>query len=146
MLVRTSARHGSPLGALVVTGTLSLAALLAFSFAQSPIRALTFIIQYGAYLILVVYLLTVIAALVLVWRGGRRPIPLVILTLGVLVLGYVLRDTFSPLPAGPFRAVALAALGSIVLGIVVTLIPSVHGRLRSSALLNAARVRSPRAG
>lgn len=45
-----------------------------------------------------------------------------------------------------FRAVALAALASIVLGIVLTPIPSVHGRLRSSALLNAARVRSPRVG
>ncbi len=79
-----------------------------------PIRALTVIIQYGAYLILVVYLLTVIAALVLVWRRGRRPISLAILTLGVLVLvlGYVLRDTFSPLPAGPFGAVALAALAA----------------------------------
>lgn len=146
LLVRTSARHGTPLGALVVTGTRSLATLLAFSFEPSPIRALTFIIQYSAYLILVVYLLTVIAALVLVWRRGRRPIPRVIRTLGVLVLGYVLRDAFSPLPAGPFRAAALAALASIVLGIVLTLIPSVHGRLRSSALLNAARVRSPRVG
>jgi len=84
LLVRTSARHGTPLGALVVTGTRSLATLLAFSFEPSPIRALTFIIQYSAYLILVVYLLTVIAALVLVWRRGRRPIPRVIRTLGVL--------------------------------------------------------------
>ncbi|MGH2895263.1 MAG: APC family permease [Solirubrobacteraceae bacterium] len=141
LLVRTSARHGSPVGALLVTGALSLATLLAFSFERSPIRALTFIIQYGAYLILVVYLLTIIAALVLVWRRGRRPIPLVILTLGMLVLGYVLRDTFSPLPAGPFRAVALAATASVIVGIILALIPSVHGRLRSSALLNAARVR-----
>jgi len=139
--VRTSTRYGSPLGALLVTGAVSLATLLAFSFEQSPIRALTFIVQYGAYLILLVYLLTVIAALVLVWRRGRRPIPLAILTLGIIVLGYVLRDTFSPLPAGPFRAVALAALASAVLGIALALNPSIHGRLRSSALLSAARVR-----
>ncbi len=140
LLVRTSARHGSPLGALRVTGAVSLATLLAFSFEQSPIRALTFIIQYGAYLILVVYLLTVIAALVLVWRRGRRPIPLAVLTLGILVLGYVLRDTFSPLPAGPFRAVALAALASVIVGMALAQLGPVRARLRSSALLSAARV------
>jgi len=71
--VSTSARYRSPLGALLVTGTVSLAAMLAFSFEPTPIRALTLIIQYGAYLILVVYLLTVIAALVLVCgRAGVR--------------------------------------------------------------------------
>ncbi len=137
LLVRTSARHGSPFGALIVTGAVSLAALLAFSFEHSPIRALTFIIQYGAYLVLVVYLLTVIAALVMVWRSGRRPIPLTILGIGILVLGYVLRDTFQPLPAGPFRVIALAALASTLAGIVIALIPTVHRRLGSSELLSA---------
>jgi amino acid transporter len=140
LLVRTSTRHGSPAGALLITGQVSLAALLAFSFEHSAIRALTFIIQYGAYLVLAVYLLTVIAALVLVWRNGRRPIPLAILTVGIAVLGYVLYDTFQPLPAGPFRAVALAALGSALLGVALALMPAVHRRLRSSALLSAAGV------
>ncbi len=143
LLVRTSTRHGSPIGALLVTGAVSVAALLAFSFESSAIRALTFIVQYGAYLVLGVYLLTVIAALVLVYRRGRRPIPLLILSGGVAVLGYVLHDTFSPLPAGPFRAVALAALASAILGIAFALIPSVHHRLRSSELLSATRASNP---
>ncbi len=103
----------------------------------SPIRALTYIIQYGAYLILGVYLLTVIAALVLVWRHGRRPIPLLILSLGIAVLLYVLRDTFIPLPGGPFRFIALAAAGSTILGIIVALIPAMYRRLAASALLGA---------
>ena len=137
LLVRTSTRHGSPIGALMVTGSVSLAALLAFSFEHSAIRALTFIIQYGAYLILGVYLLTVAAALVLVWRRGRRPIPLLILGLGVAVLLYVLRETFIPLPSGPFRVVALAAAGSTMLGIAFSLIPAVCRRLGDSELLRA---------
>lgn len=137
LLTRTSVRRGSPVGALVITGSVSLAALLAFSFEKSAIRALIFIVQYGAYLILAVYLLTVIAAIVLVWRHRRRPIPLLILGLGVVVLGYVLRDTFIPLPAGPFRVVALAAAGSALLGIGVALIPAVHRRLNASRLLRA---------
>ena len=84
----------------MVTGTISLVALLAFSFESEAIRALIFIVEYGAYLVLVVYLLTVIAALVLVWQRGHRPVPLATLTVGVAVLAYVLRDTFTPLPAG----------------------------------------------
>ncbi len=137
-LARTSPGQGSPVGALLLTGVVSLAALLAFSFEPTAIRALTFIVQYGAYLVLVVYLLTVLAALVMVWRRGRSPVPLAILTLGVVVLGYVLRDTFQPLPAGTFRVVALAALGSAILGVAFTLIPSVHRHLRGSELLKAA--------
>jgi len=144
LLVRTSDRHGSPIGALLVTGSVSLAALLAFSFEHSAVRALTYIIQYGACLVLGVYLLTVVAALVLVWRDGRRPIPLLILGLGVAVLLYVLRDTFIPLPSGPFRVVALAAAGSTMLGIAFALIPAVHRRLGDSPLLRAVGSESPR--
>ena len=80
--MRTSPRQRSPIGALLVTGAVSLAALLAFSFEPTAVRALTFIIQYRAYLVLGVYLLTVIAALVMVWRGARRAIPVVILAVG----------------------------------------------------------------
>ncbi len=139
LLVRTSTRYGTPRGALLVTGSVSLAALLAFSFERNAIRALTFIIQYGAYLVLGVYLLTVIAALVLVWRCDRRPIPLAILAIGIAVLSYVLHDTFQPLPNGPFRIVALAALASTMLGVAIALIPPVHMRLRRSELLSATR-------
>jgi amino acid transporter len=137
LLVRTSTRRGSPVGALLITGSVSLAALLAFSFEHTAIRALTFIIQYGAYLVLGVYLLTVVAAMVLVWRHGRRPIPLVILGFGAAVLLYVLRDTFIPLPSGPFGVVALAAAGSTMLGIAFSLVPAVHRRLGDSELLRA---------
>ncbi len=139
LLGRTSQRHGSPTGALLVTGTVSLIALLAFSFEREAIRALIFIVQFGAYLVLVVYLLTVIAALVFVWRRGRRPLPLATLAVGVVVLGYVLRDTFSPLPAGPFGVVAVGAAGGLAAGIVIAMVPAVGRRLESSELLRATR-------
>ncbi len=142
LVVRTSPRRGSPIGALAVTGTVSLVALLAFGFESEANRALAFIVEFGAYLVLVVYLLTVIAALVMVWRQGRRPLPLAVLAVGVVVLGYVLRDTFTPLPAGPFRFVAIAALVSLVVGIGLALVPAVARRLRASALLRAAAIES----
>jgi amino acid transporter len=137
LLVRTSTRHGSPVGALTVTGLVSLLALLAFASQPTPIEAITDILTYGADLIIVVYLLTVIAALVMVWRSGRRVIPLAILTAGVGVLGYVLKDTFDPLPQHALGIAALVALGSALAGVAFSLIPRVHRHLALSPLLRA---------
>ncbi len=139
LLVRTDRRRRSPVGALVIVGGVSLAGVLAFSFEGQAIRALTIIVTYGAYLILIAYLLTVIAAAVSVWRHGRRPIPLLALSIGVIVLGYVLYDTFNPFPAPPFDGDVWAALGSVVLGVALALVPAVHRRIARSELLRAAR-------
>lgn len=139
LLVRTDRRRRSPVGALVVVGGVSLAGLVAFSFEGQAIRALTIIVTYGAYLILIAYLLTVIAAAVWVWRNGRRPIPLLALSVGVIVLGYVLYDTFNPFPAPPFDGDVWAALGTVALGVALAVVPAVHGRIARSELLRAAR-------
>lgn len=139
LLLRTSRRHGSPTGALAVTGGASVAAILAFSFESSPVRALTIIVEYGAYLIIVAYLLTVIAAIAWVWRGDRRPVPLAVLGTGVVVLGYVLYDTFVPFPAAPFNWIILSAAGSIVAGTAFALVPTARARLSGSPLLRATR-------
>jgi amino acid transporter len=134
-LTRTWARHGSPAGALAVAGAASIAGLAAFSAEPTATRAATLIIQYGAYLILAAYLLTVIAALAWTWRTRRRPAPLAVLTAGVVVLGYVLYRTFVPFPAAPFGWVVLAAAASAALGAGLLLIPGLPARLRSSPLL-----------
>jgi len=139
LLVRTDRRRHSPVGALVIVGGVSLAGLVAFSFEGQAIRALTIIVTYGAYLILIAYLLTVIAAAVWVWRNGRRPIPLLALSVGVIILSYVLYDTFNPFPAPPFDGDVWAALGTVVLGVALALVPAVHGRIARSELLRAAR-------
>jgi predicted membrane-bound mannosyltransferase len=68
-------------------GAVSVGALLAFSFERTATRAATLIIQYGAYLILAAYLMTVIAALAWTWRTRRRPLPVAILTAAAVVLG-----------------------------------------------------------
>ncbi len=134
-LTRTWPRYGSPAGALTVTGAVSAAALLGFGFEHTATRAATLIIQYGAYLILVTYLMTVIAALAWTWRTRRRPLPLAILTTGAAVLGYVLYRTFAPFPAAPFGWVALAAAGSALAGAAILLTPGLLTRMRSSRLL-----------
>jgi amino acid transporter len=139
ILTRTHPRLGSPLGALAVTGTASLAALLAFSFEASAIRALTIILEFGAYLIIVAYLLTVIAAIAWVWNHGRRVVPLSVLGIGAGVLGYVLYDTFHPFPPAPFNWVVLAAGIATAVGVGVALLPQVRLRLANSTLLRATR-------
>jgi amino acid transporter len=139
VLTRTHPRLGSPLGALAVTGTTSLVALLAFSFEASAIRALTIILEFGAYLIVVAYLLTVIAAIAWVWNHGRRALPLTVLGIGAGVLGYVLYDTFHPFPPAPFNWVVLAAGIATAIGAGLALLPRVRLRLADSTLLRATR-------
>ncbi len=136
-LTRTNSRFASPTGALAVTGAASGAALLAFSFEASPVRALTIIVEFGAYLIIVAYLLTVLAAIAWLWRRDRRPVPLAVLTVGMAVLGYVLYDTFIPFPAAPFNWIIAAAAGSIAVGIAIAVLPAMRQRLAGSALLQA---------
>jgi amino acid transporter len=134
-LTRTWARHGSPAWALAVAGAASIAGLAAFSAEPTATRAATLIIQYGAYLILAAYLLTVIAALAWTWRTRRRPLPLAVLSAGVAVLGYVLYRTFIPFPAAPFGWVVLAAAASAAAGSALLLVPGLLPRLRRSPLL-----------
>jgi len=136
-LARTSRRHGSPAAALTVVGAASVAALLASGAEHTATRAATLIIQYGAYLILAAYLMTVAAALAWTWRTGRRPVPLAVLAAGAAILGYVIYRTFSPLPPAPFGAIALAAAASVVPAVAVLAIPGTLARLRRSPLLAA---------
>jgi amino acid transporter len=138
LLVRTDRRRGSPVGALLIVGVASLCGVLAFSFEAHALQALVAIVTYGAYLILLAYLLTVIAAAAWVWRHGRRPVPLVALTVGVAVLIYVLYDTFDPFPAPPFDGDVWAALATVLLGAGLALVPAVHRRIAHSELLRAA--------
>ena len=137
LLTRTWRRPGSPAGALTMAGAVSIAALLGFGFEHTATRAATLIIQYGAYLILAAYLMTVIAALAWTWRTRRRPLPLAILTAGASVLGYVVYRTFAPFPAAPFGWIVLAAGGSLLAGAAILLTPGLLARMRQSPLLAA---------
>jgi amino acid transporter len=134
-LTRTWRRHSSPAGALTVVGAVSVAALLGFASEPAATRAATLIIQFGAYLILAAYLMTVIAALAWTWRTRRRPLPLAILAVGAAVLGYVLYRTFAPFPPAPFGWVALASAAIAAAGAAILLTPGLLPRLRHSPLL-----------
>ena len=79
--------------------------------------------------------MTVIAALAWTWRTRRRPLPLAVLTVGAVILGYAVYRTFAPFPPAPFSWVVLAAAASAAAGAVILLIPGLLPRMRQSQLL-----------
>ena len=92
-------------------------------------RALTLIVTYGAYLLVVAYAMTVLAALVLAIRTVRSPVPTGVLLVGLVVIGYVLYRTFVPFPPAPFGAIVMVAAASLAVGVFVALMPGVRRRL-----------------
>ncbi len=127
-LARTHPRHRSPVGAMVVVGVVSLLGALAM-FKASAIDAFFYLSTYGADLILVVYLLTLVAALVWsVRRASRNPVRYLALAAGVVVLAYVIKNTAYPVPPFPFNWCIYAA--AITIGIALLLI-AVSARMRS---------------
>ena len=137
LLTRTHARFGSPVGALAISGIITLVTLLAFSAEPTAIRALIMIVEFGAYLIIVAYFLTVVAAAVWVTRHARRVLPMIVLSVGVLVLGGVLYDTFHPFPPAPYSWIVTAAGFSVVVGVLLARTRHVRTQLSASPLLRA---------
>jgi amino acid transporter len=137
LLTRTHTRFGSPVGALAVSGIITLVALLAFSAEPTAIRALIMIVEFGAYLIIVAYFLTVVAAVVWVARHARRVLPMIVLSVGVLVLGGVLYDTFHPFPPAPYSWIVASAGFSVIAGVLLARTRHVRTQLSASPLLRA---------
>ena len=127
VLTRTSAATGAPTGAIFVVSAASLALLVAFLWQAQATTAVAEILTYGADLIIAAYFLAVVAALVLVIRARMPWHRGAILGVGVLVLGYVAKETFDPLPSGPYRWDFIAAVATLVAGVAL---PMVSARLR----------------
>ena len=129
---------GAPVGALIWIGAGSLLTLLLFIAEPLATRAVALSLAYGADLIIAAYILVVIAAIIFTIRRRMAPVKTVILLIGLGVLGYILKDTFVPLPAAPFRWDALAAGISLVAGITLPFAyPPVRRGIRTSPLLKA---------
>jgi len=138
MLRRTSRLTGAPVGALIWVGAGSLLTLLLFIAEPLATRAVALSLAYGSDLIIAAYILVVIAAIIFTIRRRMAPVKTVILVIGLAVLGYILKDTFVPLPAAPFRWDALAAWITLVAGLVLPLAyPPVRRGIVKSPLLKA---------
>ncbi len=133
-LARTHPRHRSPVGALGVVALVSLVAFLPLS-GGTPLDAIFDLATYGADLIIVVYLLTIVAASVWSLRQRRSPARLATLLTGIIVVGYVLKSTVYPLPAYPFNVCMDGAGLTLAAGVVVLLArPRLRQGLRRSPL------------
>lgn len=95
-LARTSRRYRSPADALAVVWLASVGTLLPFSAESTAALVAALTIQYGAYLLLVVYLMTVPAALVWTVRTDRQPVPIALLAVGVAVIAGISYRTMHP--------------------------------------------------
>jgi amino acid transporter len=138
MLRRTSRLTGSPVGALIWVGAGSLLTMLLFIKEPLATRAVAISVTYGADLNIAVYILVVIAAIVFTVRRRMHPVKTVILVIGLVVLGYIAKGTFAPLPPAPFRWDALAAGATLAAGIVLPFVyPPLRRGIRSSPLLRA---------
>jgi len=127
ILKRTSTTSGAPTGAIGLVATVSFVLLFGFLWEPQATTAVAVILTYGADLIIAAYFLAVVAALVLVIRTKMPWYRGAILGVGVLVLGYVAKETFIPFPTGPYRWDLLAAVASLVIGV---LLPMMSPRLR----------------
>jgi len=138
MLRRTSRVTGAPAGALIWVGAGSLLTLLLVSTERMATRAVAVSITYGADLIIAAYILVVIAAIIFTIRRRMSPVKTVILLLGLAVLGYVVKATFVPLPAAPYKWDALASGVTLAVGIALPFAyPPLQRGIRDSPLLKA---------
>ena len=138
MLRRTSRTTGAPVGALIWVGTGSLLTLLLFIKEPLATRAVAISVTYGADLIIVAYILVVAAAIIFTVRRRMPPIKTAILLIGLAVLGYVVKDTFIPIPAAPYRWDALAAGITVVAGVALPFAyPPLRRGIQNSSLLKA---------
>ncbi|MGH3192856.1 MAG: APC family permease [Streptosporangiaceae bacterium] len=142
-LARVHPVHRTPTVALAVTAAVTLAGTGALWF-RSPLEAFTDLATYGADLIIVAYLATIIAALA--WTVRRRNdhrsrivlARLVLLAVGAVAIGYVIKVTVYPLPSQTApRLYLYAAAATIAAGVIIATVLrlAAPGRLRSAALL-----------
>ena len=137
MLRRTSGRTGAPVGALTWISAGSLLTMLLFVKEPLATRAVAISLAYGSDLIIAAYILVVAAAIIFTVRR-KSPARTVILLIGLAILGYVAKDTFSPIPAAPFGWDALAAGITLLLGIALPfLYPPLRRGIENSPLLKA---------
>ena len=137
-LKRTSERTGAPTGAVALVAVVSFALLVSFLWERQATTAVAVILTYGADLIIAAYLLAVVAALVLVVRTRMPWYRGVILSVGVAVLAYVAKETFVPLPSGPYRWDFYVAVLTLIAGIALPRVsPRLRARITESPLLRA---------
>jgi amino acid transporter len=140
---RLHPRFGTPVVPFALASLLSGVIVFAFAFA-GPLGSITDVSSYGADIEILVYLLVVIAALVFCWKHERKLQHFIVLIIGVVVMGYIVKDTVYPIPPAPLNYAMYAAFATFALGIAILLVfPGMRSRLSASKLFHAGSLSEP---
>ncbi len=134
-LTYTTKKTKNPLGALGVVSIVAFLILGAFILEPTANQMAALVIQFGAYLILIAYLMTVVGAFVFVLKTTKSILPLLILALGVAILAFIIYKTFSPFPAASFSYVVFGGGLWVLMGVGLTLVPTIRSSMVDSSLL-----------
>ena len=114
-----SAATGVPQRALALEMLVGLVVLTAFRLAGTPaLNAFFYLATIGVFSLLVMYILTNVAAARLLGRRSRWQV--VAPAGGVLIAGFVLYHNVWPVPPAPYRFFPYLALGWLLAGLIIT--------------------------
>lgn len=137
-LAKTHPVHRTPTRALAVVAITTIVPVFALYF-RPPLEVFADLATYGADVIVLAYLLTVLAAIVFTARRRPlRPIRLLLLVIGAVLMGYVIKTTVYPLPVDTApRLYLYAAAATLLAGmtIVLTVRRVAAGRLTAAPML-----------
>ena len=120
-LSAVSGSTGAPLAGLAVVLALDAAGLVAFAVAGTePMRVFFYFATFGVLNLLVMYILTNVAAIRLP-AGRRRPVEALLPVAGIAVAAYVLYRNVWPVPDHPFNLFPYFVAGWIAIGVVWTI-------------------------
>jgi amino acid transporter len=138
-LAGVAASTGAPTRALAANMTLTLTALLAFGIAGTPaLKAFFYLATIGVLSLLVMYMVTNVAAIRLLAGRGRRRWEALLPALGIGIAAYVLYRNVYPVPAAPFDVFPYVVAAWLLVGLVVAV--AVPGLARRMGERLAARV------
>lgn len=137
-LAVTHPLHRTPTRALAVIAVATIGPVFALYF-RPPLQVFADLATYGADVIVVAYLLTVLAAIAFTARRRPlRPIRLLLLVIGAVLMGYVIKTTVYPLPVQmPPRLYLEAAAATLLAGLAVVAVVRLRapGRLTTASML-----------
>jgi amino acid transporter len=128
-LGEVSPRTGAPTRGLAVVMVFDLALLLAFGAGgAAPMDVFFYLATIGTLSLLVMYVLTNVAALRFLRRGWELVLP----AAGIAVAGYVLYHNLWPVPASPFDVFPYIVAAWLAIGIVASRLISSSANRKAS--------------
>jgi len=143
--IRLHRKFGTPIVPFTLASIVSGVTVFAFAWA-GPLGSVTDLSSYAGDIEILVYLLVVVAAVVFCWKHLRKPQHFIVLGIGVVVMGYIVKDTVYPIPPAPLNYSMSAAFGTFALGILLLLaFPGMRRRMKASEIFDPQQLQAENA-